>query len=167
LTVSADLWRELFNPDGFVQQLETSLARSDLLKYHFRSAAQTGLMVYRNHFGQQKPLRKLQWSAEVLFNVLADHEPDHVLMREARRDALHSFLDAPGALSFLEEFHRRGTHVRLRQVPNVPPLSFPMFATRIREALLVEDPQETLERLYHQWWTALEAVSPLAGTGKD
>jgi len=167
LTASADLWRELFNPDGFVQQLETSLARSDLLKYHFRSAAQTGLMVYRNHFGQQKPLRKLQWSTEVMFNVLADHEPDHVLMREARRDALHSFLDAQGAMSFLEEFHRRGTQVRMRQVPHVPPLSFPMFATRIREALLVEDPQETLERLYHQWWNTLEAVSPMAGSGKD
>lgn len=167
LNASAELWREIFNPDGFVQELEASLARSDLLKYHFRSAAQTGLMVYRNHFDQQKPLRKLQWSAEVLFNVLADHEPDHVLMREARRHALHSFLDAPGALSFLEEFHRRGTPVRMRQVPQVPPLSFTMFATRIREALLVEDPQETLERLYHQWWAALEGASPLTGPSED
>jgi ATP-dependent Lhr-like helicase len=57
-----------------------------MLKYHFRNAAQTGLMVYRNFFDQQKPVRKLAWSAEVIFNVLRQHEPGHVLLREARRD---------------------------------------------------------------------------------
>lgn len=148
-------WTPLFQPDGFRAELEAALGRSDLLKYHFRSAAQTGLMVYRNHFDQQKPLRKLQWSAEVIFNVLADHEPDHVLMREARRDAMDTFLDVPGALSFLEDFQRRGSPIRQRRVDHVPPLSFAMYATRIREALLVEDPRETQERLYHQWWNSL------------
>jgi ATP-dependent Lhr-like helicase len=38
----------------------------------------------------------------------------------------------------------------------VPPLSFGMFATRIKEALLLEDPQETLEQLFHHWWNRLE-----------
>jgi ATP-dependent Lhr-like helicase len=32
-----------------------------------------------------------------------------------------------------------------------------MYATRIREALLVEDPRETLERLYHHWWNQLSS----------
>jgi ATP-dependent Lhr-like helicase len=38
----------------------------------------------------------------------------------------------------------------------VPPLSFAMYATKIKEALLVEDPYETMERLYHQWWGEIE-----------
>jgi ATP-dependent helicase Lhr and Lhr-like helicase len=38
----------------------------------------------------------------------------------------------------------------------VPPLSFAMYATKIKEALLVEDPYETMERLYHQWWSEIE-----------
>ncbi len=145
----------LLQPDGFTAELEASLARSDLLKYHFRNAAQTGLLVYRNYFGEQKSLKKLHWSAEVIFNVLAQHEPDHVLLREARRDAIHSFLDAPGAQRFLEELKTEQKPVRLHPVPHVAPLSFGMYATKIREALLVEDPQETLERLYHHWWSQL------------
>lgn len=156
----AELRRELFTTDGFLAELESSLARSELLKYHFRGAAQTGLMVYRNHFGQQKPLRKLQWSAEVIFNVLADHEPGHVLMREARRDTVQGFLDAPGALAFLDDFCRRDGPVHRRRVAQVTPLSFAMYATRIREALLLEDPRETQERLYHQWWAALHPEPP-------
>jgi ATP-dependent Lhr-like helicase len=153
---AADL-PDLFHPDGFQADLDEVLGRSDLMKYHFRNAAQTGLMVCRNHFGEEKSVRKLQWSAEVIFNVLVQHEPDHVLLREARRDALHTFLDSPRALAWMEDFARRGRPVHFRTVPMVPPLSFGMYATKIKEALLVEDPQETLERLYHQWWAKLEA----------
>lgn len=154
--LTAEELRALLDPEGFDRDLEEVLRRSDLLKYHFRNAAQTGLMVYRNYFGEQKSARKLQWSAEVIFNVLVEHEPDHVLLREARRDAAHSFLDEARAVAYLRDLDTRGRPIRLRPVALVPPLSFGMYATRIREALLVEDPRETLERLYHHWWEALE-----------
>ena len=149
----------LLDPDGFDADLDASLARSELLKYHFRTAAQTGLMVYRNHFGAAKTARKLQWSAEVIFNVLADHEPDHVLLREARRDARHTYLDAPRAIAFLTDLQANNRPIRHRRLDRVPPLSFGMYATRMREALLLEDPRETLERLYHQWWSHLESAA--------
>ncbi|MFO1460124.1 MAG: DEAD/DEAH box helicase [Verrucomicrobiota bacterium] len=154
-------WNELFSPVGFSERLEESLRHSELLKYHFRSSAQTGLMVYRNYFGTRKSLRRVQWSSEVIFNVLSKHEPDHVLMREALRDTLDNFLDAPAALAFLNEFHDRGSPVRVRTVPHVTPFSFAMYATQIRETLLLEDPRESMERLYHQWWEALNPeISP-------
>lgn len=156
----------LLAPAGFAAELDAALAQSELLKYHFRNAAQTGLMVYRNFFGEQKPARKLQWSAEVIFNVLARHEPDHVLLREARREARHAFLDAAGAEVFL-----RGAAAlprRLRRVPVVPPLSFALYATKIREALRVEDPQETLERLYRHWWARCTgAAGPEPASGAE
>ncbi|MFM7215414.1 MAG: hypothetical protein ACKO3H_11120, partial [Verrucomicrobiota bacterium] len=112
-------------------------------------------------------VRKLQWSSEVLFNVLSEHEPDHVLLREARRDAVQTFLDVESARRFLEEFLAERREVRLRPVPHVPPLSFGMYATKIREALLVEDPQETLERLYHHWWTQLSGVGEARGEEQE
>ncbi len=144
----------LLNQRDFETHLHTALGQSEMLKYHFRNAAQTGLMVYRNFFDQRKPLRKLAWSTEVIFNVLQQHEPDHVLLREARRDMLHTFLDAEGALLFL---HRQATKpVRLRRVERVPPLSFAMYATKIKEALLVEDPYEVQERLFNHWWSEIE-----------
>ncbi len=150
----------LFAPEGFADELDRSLDRSALLKHHFRNAAQTGLMVYRNHFGESKSVRKLQWSTEVIFNVLSEHEPDHVLLREARRDAVHSFIDIGGAIAFLEGLRSASVPIVLRTVTQVPPLSFGMYATQIKEALQVEDPQETLERLYRHWWTQIEGDVP-------
>lgn len=153
---------KLLRLEGFDAALDEALRQSEMLKYHFRNAAQTGLMVYRNYFDRQKSVRKLQWSSEVIFNVLREHEPEHVLMREARRDALQTFIDADGARAFLIAQAKKP--VRLRRVAMVPPLSFAMYATKIKEALLVEDPYETMERLYHQWWSEIENGPHPSGT---
>ena len=149
-----DELRTLLRIEGFETELERSLAQSEMLKFHFRNAAQTGLMVYRNFFDQHKSVRKLAWSSEVIFNVLQQHEPDHVLMREARRDTLRVFLDAEAALAFLHS--QSSKPVRLRRVEKVPPLSFAMYATKIKEALLVEDPWDVQERLFNHWWSEIE-----------
>lgn len=145
---------QLLAEENFAGDLHTALSRSDLLKYHFRNAAQTGMMVYRNFFGEQKSLRKVQWSAEVIFNVLQQYEPDHILLREARRDAVHTYIDLENAQRFLTEM--RNKPFRLRSINRVPPLSFALFATKIKEALMVEDPREMTERLFHLWWSKLE-----------
>ncbi len=145
---------ELLRPARFDDELNAALSESEMMKYHFRNAAQTGLMVYRNYYDERKPMRKVQWSSEVIFNVLHRYEPDHILLREARREALHVYVDVDGARSFLEEQARRP--FRLRRVEYVPPLSFAMYATKIKEALLVEDPFEMMERLYHLWWSQIE-----------
>ncbi len=152
----------LLTSNGFHQDLHQALTRSHLLQYYFRNAAQTGLMVYRNYFGEQKSVRKVQWSAEVIFNVLSEHEPDHVLLREARQDAMHTHLDADGAEQFLVDLTEKRKPVRLRVISQVSPLSFGMYATQIKEALMVEDPRETMERLYNQWWEQLGS-SPMDG----
>jgi hypothetical protein len=147
----------LLDPEGFDADLDQALRASDLLQHHFRNAAQTGLMIYRNYFGEAKALRKVQWSSEVLFNVLIQHEPDHVLLREARRDTLHTYLDRDLAVEYLQRRHREQLPIRRHTVLRVPPLSFGMYATRLKETLMVEDPHESLERLCHEWWRQLEA----------
>jgi ATP-dependent Lhr-like helicase len=144
----------LLSPENFERDVHEALAQSEMLQYHFRNAAQTGLMVYRNFFGEQKSVRKLTWSAEVIFNVLQRHEPDHVLLREARRDTLATFLDTSAAEAFLRKQQKRP--IKLCPVDMVPPLAFAMYATKIKEALLIDDPFAVQERLFHQWWTELE-----------
>ncbi|MDB6037318.1 MAG: helicase [Verrucomicrobiales bacterium] len=144
----------LLDPVKFASDMDESLSRSDLLKYHFRNAAQTGMMVYRNYFGEQKSVRKMQWSSEVIFNVLQQYEPNHILLREARRDAVHTYIDLEGAIRFVESL--KGKPMRMRAIDRVPPLSFALFATKIKEALLVEDPREMTERLFHLWWSKID-----------
>jgi ATP-dependent Lhr-like helicase len=62
------------------------------------------------------------------------------------------------ALAFVEA--QRDRPVKLVRVDRVPPLSFAMYATKIKEAMLVEDPFAMQERLYHQWWSELQSDDP-------
>jgi ATP-dependent Lhr-like helicase len=156
--ITGDEIPRLLDPNEFEAALSAGLRQSEMLRYHFRNAAQTGLMVYRNMLGERRSVRKLTWSTEVIFNVLQQHEPDHVLMREARRDTLHTFIDAEGALEFLRA--QKNRPVKLIHLERVAPLSFAMYATKIREAVMVEDPFAMQERLFHQWWSELQSEQP-------
>jgi ATP-dependent helicase Lhr and Lhr-like helicase len=101
----------------------------------------------------------------VIFNVLNQYEPDHVLLREARRDAVHTYLDLEGSLAYLQRI--QNLPARLKTVWRVPPLSFALFVTKIKEALLVEDPRAMTERLFNLWWDRInkdEVTEPPASS---
>ena len=139
-------WRELFQPEGAAADLQKALNGSQLVKWQFGGVAQTGLMVPRNLPGKQRQLRQLRWSSEILFRVLSEHEPNHPLLEQAYREATHTFLDANRAFSFLDEV--RGHAWRMVEVPAVTPFAFGMYASKIKESMMMESLDEAIERLY-------------------
>lgn len=142
-------WRELFKPEGAEESMRAALAESDLVKWQFRGVAQTGLMVPRNRPGHERKIKQLRWSGEILFRVLLEHEPDHPLLVQAYREATHTFLDLPGALNFLQGV--QALDWRLVEVPVVSPFSFGIYASKIREGMMLEDPEEAIERLWREY----------------
>jgi len=141
-------WRELFKAEGAEADLREALRESELVKWQFRGVAQTGLMVPRNLPGKERQLRQLRWSSEILFRVLHQHEPDHPLVQQAYDEAMHTFLDSDQAIGFLEAVG--GFDWRLIEVPAVSPFSFGIYVSKIREGMMMEDPEEAIERLFHQ-----------------
>lgn len=141
-------WKELFQPEEALSALESALRGSELVKWQFSGVAQTGLMVPRNLPGKERKLKQLRWSSEILFRVLSEREPDHPLLRQAYRDAMHTFLDSGRAMDFLRE--ARSMDWELIEVPAVTPFSFGMYMSKIREGMMLEDPEEAMERLFHE-----------------
>lgn len=144
-----DAWRELFQPENAEQNLRAALDESDLVRWQFRGVAQTALMVPRNLPGQQRRIKQLRFSADILFNVLRDHEPDHPVLMQSIKEATHTFLDTDRALDFLRE--SLTLEWRLVEVPVVSPFSFGIYASKIRESLMLEDPEEAIERLWRSF----------------
>lgn len=143
-------WRPLFRRAGAEESLRAALAESALVKWQFRGVAQTGLMVPRRVHGAERGARALQWSSEIIFEVLRQHEPDHPLLAEAYAEATQRFLDLPRALAFLDEVDALPWEVRTLE--RVSPFSFGMFVSRIRETMTLEDPETTIERLFHEMY---------------
>jgi ATP-dependent Lhr-like helicase len=156
-------WRKCFRRTEAEEDLHAALRRSELVKWQFRGVAQTGLMVPRNLPGRERKPRQLTWSSEVLFRVLEQHEPDHPLLEEAYRQAMHTFLDAETAYAFLDEV--QNYEWRLRELPVVSPFSFPIYASKIKESMMLEDPASALERIYFEMYARVEQVA--AGNPKE
>jgi ATP-dependent Lhr-like helicase len=141
-------WRELFSAEGAGEILHTALVDSQLVKWQFSGIAQTGLMIPRNVAGGERTVRQIRWSADLLYQVLAKHEPDHPLLEQAVHEAKHTFLDLDRAVSFLHEAH--AMEWELVEVPAVSPFAFGLYASKIRESLMMESPEEAIERLYRE-----------------
>jgi ATP-dependent Lhr-like helicase len=154
-----DEWKTLFSPEGAEADLTKALSQSELVKWQFRGVAQTGLMVPRQQFGKQRTGRNLQWSTEVIFEVLQKYEPDHPLLAEAYYEAAHTFLDLPRSLAFLEQ--ARTLCWRRIDVDRVSPFAFGIFVSKIKETMMMEDPETAIERLYHEFYSDLENDVPV------
>ncbi len=147
-------WRPCFESEGAEEDLHRALLGSELVKWQFRGVAQTGLMVPRSLAGRRRRMKQLSWSAEVLFRVLEQHEPNHPLLIEAYRQAMHTFLDAEGAYRFLKAVPT--FEWKLRHLSAISPFSFPIYASVIKESMMLEDPAAAVERIYYEMYARLE-----------
>jgi ATP-dependent Lhr-like helicase len=150
-------WQQCFERARAEEDLRAALRGSELVKWQFRGVAQTGLMVPRNLPGRQRKQKQRNWSAEVLFRVLEEHEPNHPLLEEAYRQATHTFLDAESAFAFMEDVSNFDW--RLRELPVVSPFSFPIYASVIKESMMLEDPATALERIYYEMYSKVECAA--------
>jgi ATP-dependent Lhr-like helicase len=150
-------WRLCFEREGAEEDLERALRGSELVKWQFRGVAQTGLMVPRKYPGAERKRKQLQWSSEVLFRVLEQHERDHPLLQEAYRQASHTFLDAEAAYDFLDGC--AALDWTLRELPTISPFSFPIYASVIKESMMLEDPTVAIERIYHEMYAQLNRAT--------
>ncbi|MEO0414332.1 MAG: DEAD/DEAH box helicase [Verrucomicrobiota bacterium] len=139
-------WRELFGTAEFEDHLDESLRSSQLVKWQFGGIAQTGLMIPRNLPGKERQVRQLRWSSEILFDVLSEHEPEHPLLDQAFHEAKHTFLDLKRAEVFLDRVDQM--EWELIEVPAVSPFAFGLYASKIKESMMMENPEEAIERLY-------------------
>src|SRR5256714_3307219 len=149
--------RNCFLRENAERDLSTALRGSELVKWQFRGVAQTGLMVPRNLPGRKRKQKQLSWSAEVLFRVLERHEPDHPLLVEAYRQATHTFLDAEAAYRFLGDV--QDFEWKLVELPVVSPFSFAIYASVIKENMMLEDPTAAIERIYREMYAKVESVT--------
>jgi ATP-dependent Lhr-like helicase len=142
--------RALFRREGAEESLRVALSESNLVKWQFRGVAQTGLMVPRRVRGAERGARALQWSSEIIFEVLRKYEPDHPLLGEAYAEVTLRFLDQPRALAFMDTVGTLPWDVR--ELTRVSPFSFGIYVSRIKETMTLEDPETTIERLFHEMY---------------
>lgn len=122
----------LFDQDMLGDDLETWLADAQVMKRTFRYCAIIGGMIERNHPGAEKSGRQIAFSNSLIYDVLRQHEPDHILLQAAWNDAAAGFLDIARLSALLERIKGHLVH---RHLDRVSPLAVPVMLEVGRETV--------------------------------
>ena len=115
---------ELFDEDMLGDDLEAWLNDSWMLKRMFRTCAVIAGLIEKRFPGQEKTGRQVTVSADLIYDVLRSHEPDHILLQATRADAAAGLLDVGRLADMLSRIRGRIVHKRLQQIS---PLAVPVM----------------------------------------
>lgn len=125
--------------------LEQAVNLSELCRRRFRAIAQVSGLITQAMPGQNRTGGQLQISAALLFDVFQKHEPDHLLLEQARREVLDEQLERPRLQAALERM--AGCEWLLERTPRPGPLAFPLLVERLNNRLSNESLLERVQRL--------------------
>ena len=110
--------------------LDAWLAESNLYKRTFRNCAIIAGLIERRTIGSEKTGRQVTFSSDLIYDVLREHEPDHILLRATYQDAATGLLDVARLGDMLRRV--RGRIVK-RKLDRVSPLAVPALLEIGRE----------------------------------
>ena len=120
----------LFEEDILGEDLEAWMAESSMLRRTFRNIATIAGLIEKHHPGQEKSGRQMTMNADLIYDVLRKHEPDHVLLRATRQEAAGGLTDVARIGLVLARARGRIRHIRLDRVS---PLAVPALIEEGRE----------------------------------
>ncbi|GAA5065108.1 ligase-associated DNA damage response DEXH box helicase [Roseibacterium beibuensis] len=115
----------LFSRDNLVETMETWLADNAVMKRTFKgSAIITGLIDRNMPGGKRKSGRQATFSTDILYDTLRKYDPDHLMLRITRDEAMRGLVDFGRIEEMLARIGDRIDHQRLTRVT---PLAAPLF----------------------------------------
>ena len=139
-----------------------SLNSGELSQRRFREIARVSGLVFQGFPGAHKGTRQLQASSSLFYEVFLNHDPENLLLAQARREVLEQELEISRLRASLE---RLGT-MRLHRVAiaRPTPFAFPLLVDRLREQLSTEKLSDRVARMVRELEAAAGPGPGIAAT---
>ena len=145
LDLCTEQWLSIVQSKDLHEDLEQALNLSELVRRQFRATARISGLIFEGYPGRQKSLRMLQTSAGLLYDVLSQYDPDHVLLSQAKDDVLRDEFDIERLLETLQSLEQQPIEVKAIAQPS--PLALPLVIDRLSSRLSTESIATRMERL--------------------
>jgi ATP-dependent Lhr-like helicase len=140
----------LFDSAALHEGLETWLAGNAVMKRTFRASATIAGLIERNTPSARKTGRQATFSSDILYDTLMRYDPDHLMLRITREEALRGLVDFGRIEEMLD---RVGDRIDHRVLQRVTPLAAPLFLEMGRvpvegaaeERLLAEEAERLMQ----------------------
>lgn len=109
--------------EGFSQPNTSQwIEGSQMAKRAFRDIAVISGLVERRHPGKKKTGRQVTMSTDLIYDVLRNHEPDHILLHATRREVLGKLTDIDRLRDMIE-----AKPIKHRILAKISPLAVPLI----------------------------------------
>ncbi|MGH7018740.1 MAG: ligase-associated DNA damage response DEXH box helicase [Brevundimonas sp.] len=114
----------LFQQDMLGDDLEAWLDKSFMMKRAFKECALISGLIERRMPGHEKNGRQVTFSADLIYDTLRKHDPDHLLLSCAREDAARGLLDVARLGELLSRIVGR---IRVERLAHLSPFAVPLL----------------------------------------
>ena len=141
-------WRLLLSPEALLSDMMECLNTTELAKRKFREIARVAGLVFQGFPGRGKPMRQLQSSSTLFYEVFRKYDAQNLLLEQAKREVLRDHLDYPRLVSVLDAI--QSMTYTLVTTPQLTPLSFPLWAMWVQGQVSTETWRDRVRRMAEQ-----------------
>jgi ATP-dependent Lhr-like helicase len=140
--------RSFFDPKDWYTDLQRSINATEMGKRKFRDIAVIAGLIFQGYPGAGKKQRHLQNSSSLIYEVLRNQEPNHLLLQQAYNDVFTYEIEAERLYHALERIHNNTFNIqRPRQLT---PFCFPIKVDSLREQLTSEKLEDRIKKMQTQ-----------------
>lgn len=140
--------KQLFDPEKWYVDLQRSVNAAELGKRKFRDIAVIAGLIFQGYPGAYKKQRHLQNSTSLIYQVLSEHEPNHLLLQQAYNEVLAYEVEAERLYKALQRIYN--SSIRIVRPRNLTPFCFPIKVDSLREELTSEKLEDRIKRMHAQ-----------------
>lgn len=145
VTLDGALVRRLLAPENMEQDLFGSVNALEMARRKFRDIAIISGMLFQGFPGELKRSRHLQSSAQLLFDVLREYDPRHLLLRQAFDEILHAQMEHARLRGTLLRIAR--AEICIRATEKFSPFAFPIVVDSLRDRLSSEKLSDRIRKM--------------------
>ncbi|HCK22285.1 MAG TPA: DNA ligase-associated DEXH box helicase, partial [Bacteroidetes bacterium] len=149
IMVDEPMVRRLLDPHNMDNDVFGSVNAIEMARRKFRDIAVISGMVFQGYPGKIKKNRHLQSSSQLMFNVLAEYEPENLLLRQSYDESINDQMDQARLRTALLRVLK--SKIVIRYSDRFSPFSFPIVVDNLgREKLSSEKLSDRIKRMVEE-----------------
>lgn len=142
------LEEDLFTTLHLKEDLLASINSTEMAKRRFREIAAIAGLVFQGYPGKGITNKHLQASTQIIYEVLAEYDPDNLLIKQAMDEAFDLQVEASKLAETLRTMGSQ--HFLIRHPPQPTPFAFPIMIDRMREKISSETLEDRIAKMQRQ-----------------
>lgn len=145
IDIEAYVTKELFTTRHLEEDIQSSINAVEMARRQFRDVAKIAGLVFQGYPGRSKQTKHLQSSAQLIFDVFKDYEPDNLLFQQTYEEVMTFKLENTRMRAALNRIQDQ--KIIISTPEKATPFAFPLIVDRLREKMTSESLADRIDKM--------------------